>query len=838
MSYVESNFFALTKDDELDKVKSRIYGFQLKSGCDIIGHYIEINSAEDSINISVDRQGMGILYEYRYGDYWAVSNSILYLVDIIKKKKKTLTINQDYLNLFAKINSITTVSYSETLFKEIEVVPANHKIVIEKSSKNLIYRDHKEANHLIMGSAQCFEYIDRWANKWISIIRHLFETESQINIQLSGGFDSRLILALILASKIDLSKVNIESSRSMPEDLSIAEEIAKFYGFKVNNGILNTYPSKLISRDEQYKMNMYFRGGVHKEFLPPTHYRFYTKPLFIFTGYGNMRGWFNDTPAKYIQYLIKNKYFSDEEIDSSLQRIIDRIVDSVDRRMNFDIKKGKNFMNFVYNYTRGRYNYGTSVMASATVNQFILSPILDLECINPTSEMYGEDFNLLFAYIYERFSPGLLNFRFSGKRNISKETLEIAKRLNGQKKFNRNDSTTIESFNFQINKYNDKSNQIGNELKERILERVDVSQHDELYRYIGSRYVNAAKEELNSKARHNEKSLFCLHSIAELIGGGGLFQAFDANKIISKEELKKLLSTEPVQLELTKLSTFHKGRISVKVKQFTFELALLKSLTKRLYVFLSAVGTSNAPYPLFHRVTWAKNFDGICLYIDDPTRLLTNKFAPTFYFGTRDNDAAKELLEIIKRVQKLYSIENENVCFISSSNGGFASIYISNLLPKCKCIALNPQIAIPYFSKNRNLSIDKELSISFDDRNIFGRIYLFHIIRSTSTKFFLFFNLACNFDKEQYMLFCIKNNILARKDPGIHIISRNITILLVNIPYLNNPHQVQLEENTCRYIDRLLDSNKFKENDPVFDFIINITKKIFELDAQLRQIKQ
>lgn len=250
------------------------------------------------------------------------------------------------------------------------------------------------------------------------------------------------------------------------------------------------------------------------------------------------------------------------------------------------------------------------------------------------------------------------------------------------------------------------------------------------------------------------------------------------------------------------------------------------------------MGTSNAPYPLFHRVTWAKNFDGICLYIDDPTRLLTDKFAPTFYFGTKDNDASKELLEIIKRVQKLYSIENENVSFISSSNGGFASIYISNLLPKSKCIALNPQIAIPYFSKNRNLPIDKKLNISFDDRNIFGRIYLFHIIRSTSTKFFLFFNLACNFDKEQYMLFCIKNNILARKDPGIHKISRNITILLANIPYLNNPHQVQLEENTCRYIDRLLDGNEIKENDPVYDFIINITKKNFELDAQLRQIKR
>mgnify|MGYP005970925849 FL=1 len=88
MSYVETNFFVLTKDDELDKVKSRIYGFQLKSGCDKIGHYIEINSSADSINIFVDRQGMGILYEYRYGDFWAVSNSILCLVDIIKKERK------------------------------------------------------------------------------------------------------------------------------------------------------------------------------------------------------------------------------------------------------------------------------------------------------------------------------------------------------------------------------------------------------------------------------------------------------------------------------------------------------------------------------------------------------------------------------------------------------------------------------------------------------------------------------------------------------------------------------------------------------------------------------
>ncbi len=517
MSFIKSNFFVISKDDDLTKIQSKIYGYQLHHGKDKLGHYVKISCNIDWINISVDQYGMGIVFEYKSDDYWAISNSFYLLTEYISKKNKPLSINQEYLNLFAKINAITTVTYSETLFKEISIVPSNRELRIFKTTKGLIYKDFKEEPHLPMGSAESLEYIDKWANKWISVIKSLVDSGNQINLQLSGGFDSRLVLALILAAKIDFSKINVESSKSMPEDLGIAEEIAKFYGFKVNNGLIEKFKHSVISKEDQYNINMYFRGGLHKEFLPPTHYKFYEKPLFILAGYGNMRGWFNDTPERYIRFLIKNKYVINEDIDKSLENIVTKAINNIYTRMNFDIPKGKNFMNFVYNYTRGRYNYGSSVMASASVNQYILSPILDLECINPTSELYGDDFNLLFAYIYERFAPDLLKFRFNNNRAIPKQTIETARKLNARQSFiviNQQNATTFETQN------NTKIKNLGlrkKDLRERILDSFENAEVNIVNKYIGNVYLNLAKEEFDSKIRHNEKGLFCLHSLAESI---------------------------------------------------------------------------------------------------------------------------------------------------------------------------------------------------------------------------------------------------------------------------------------------------------------------------------
>lgn len=518
MSFAKSNFFVVSRDDDLSKVQSKIYGFQIHHGVDDVGHFVKISASKEWINVSVDPYGMGILFLYQDDDYWAVSNSFYLLSEYVVRLNKKLTVNKDYLNLFAKVNAITTVSYSETLFNEITVVPSNRELRIFKQTKGLTYKNYKEKDHFLMGSEASLDFIDKWANKWISIIRGLANSGNQINVQLSGGFDSRLVLAIVLASGIDLNTVNVESSKSMPEDLSIAEDIAKFYGFQVNNGILDNYRNSRISKESQYMMNLYYRGGVHKEFLPPTHYKFYDKPLFILAGYGNMRGWFNDTPERYISYLHRTKYIEKEDIAKSLDRIITKTVDDVYKRMNCGIPKGEKFMNFVYNYTRGRYNYGSSVMASATVNQFILSPILELACVNPISKELGEDFNLLFAYIYQRFAPDLLKFKFNNGRSISKETVEVAKRLNEIKPFEI--KTKLDDFSFECqNNTKEKSLSLSSlDIRDRILNSFGTSEVAIINGYVGENYIDLAITEFNSKTRHNEKSLFCLHCLSQLIG--------------------------------------------------------------------------------------------------------------------------------------------------------------------------------------------------------------------------------------------------------------------------------------------------------------------------------
>lgn len=517
MNYISSNLFVISADDDLDKIQSRLYGYQATNGSIDIGHYVRVRCDRENINLFVDKAGMGLLFEYRCDGYWAYSNSFVLLAQYISRKNKALTINREYIALFAKINSITTVSYKETLFKEITLVPSNREIRIFKATKGVVYKNWKENSHIQIGTPESFEYIDRWANRWISFLRYLVKNNYQVNLQLSGGFDSRVVLALALASNINFNYINIESSTSMLEDLEIAKQICSHFKLNVNSGLLDKFKKTRISRSQEFYMNLYYRGCLHKEFLPPTHYRRFTKPVFIFSGYGNMRGWFNDSDSKYYQYICKNSLIGTDNIQESLKNILYNSINEVYERMNYEIPIGRNFMNFVYNYTRGRYNYGTSVMASASMNQFICSPILDLQQINPLQEN-SNDFNLLFAYIYNRFAPDLLNFPFSGNRCIDQQTIDKAKSLN-KKRFLI--ETNSNEFNISLQDiYLPSVNENINELTSIEIMKwwlsCEVNRKAIAY-HIGSEYYDKALQVLSENKRHSEKEIFCLFALVNTI---------------------------------------------------------------------------------------------------------------------------------------------------------------------------------------------------------------------------------------------------------------------------------------------------------------------------------
>lgn len=246
----------------------------------------------------------------------------------------------------------------------------------------------------------------------------------------------------------------------------------------------------------------------------------------------------------------------------------------------------------------------------------------------------------------------------------------------------------------------------------------------------------------------------------------------------------------------------------------------LGSQTKKIYIFFSAIGVSGKKYPIFNRISWSNSFDGIKIYFDDPTRNEIN-FAPCFYFGKKDKNYLEYFIYIIKCIQKKYDIKNENLHFISSSNGGFASLYLCNKFRDSKCIVFCPQFDIILYLKKKIHILNKKLSIDLNDDEFQDRRQVYNIINNSDSKFIIYSNIACESDKEQIEAFCKKNDLQYKC--GLQKI-KNFYLILAEINS-NSPHLVQPDEEFCFFLDNI-------ENYSISDASKIVDKFIFLLKSE------
>ena len=108
----------------------------------------------------------------------------------------------------------------------------------------------------------------------------------------------------------------------------------------------------------------------------------------------------------------------------------------------------------------------------------------------------------------------------------------------------------------------------------------------------------------------------------------------------------------------------------------------------------------------FDRISWHQYFNGCCINIEDPTYKIRNvNSCWGGYFGDEKNCYIDGVEMILRKIQEIYGIPNTRVFFISSSAGGFASLYICARNEGYKCLIRNPQI----FLGNRELGEIKKL---------------------------------------------------------------------------------------------------------------------------------
>ena len=207
--------------------------------------------------------------------------------------KYNLTFNKDFGDNFI-ITYLLTYSLDETLINEIKQIPNDSFIVIKIKTRIIkIYNINYQENTIPLESKKGLNIIDNWIDKWGYIIRSLKNKGCNLSMDLSGGFDTRLLLSIFLNSGIDINDILVFSSSAKTHshdiDLSIAKNISEKYGFKINNLKFFDDATNLNTKISLYN-TIYSKLGFHKEFY--LQKKIHNKSIFKFSGNGgeDLRG--------------------------------------------------------------------------------------------------------------------------------------------------------------------------------------------------------------------------------------------------------------------------------------------------------------------------------------------------------------------------------------------------------------------------------------------------------------------------------------------------------------------------------------------------------------------
>jgi len=447
---IEKNFFVLDSNN-LEKIQSIMYGYSVsKKGIltnnyyrklgyyekpDPQGVYVMIRKIGEEIRIDQDFYGgFGLyIFENKNTGYFALSNSFLLLEEYLIGKQN-FTFNKEFSDNLI-ISYLSTASIYETTVNEINLIPSNAFIVlnIKKKTLNIHYIDYKE-NSVPFESEESFKIIDKWVDKWSYILHSLKKQTNNIKLDLSGGFDTRSVLAILLNSGIDMNEILVNSINDTlythEEDFKIASYISKIFGFKLNNLILNTNGTNLSIKDS-ILLTIYTKLGFHKELYLNT--KFFFKPIFRFTGNGgeSVRRLHYVPIKKYIEEICSNakeiKGHHEEFYNSSL-RLCNRSIALLKqkKKYNNDYEITEDF------YYKGeiRHHYGKAALELFLVNQYTLHPLIDPDIHQIKLDINKNSAHDLVAYIYVRFAHDLAFIPFERKRELNQESVKKAEKLN------------------------------------------------------------------------------------------------------------------------------------------------------------------------------------------------------------------------------------------------------------------------------------------------------------------------------------------------------------------------------------------------------------------------
>ena len=450
----EDNFFIIDSQN-LDSISTKLYGFciqdngiydesnrpeDLKQKLNGRGTYVYVERTGGKITLLQDFVGCYGLYIYNKDGRFVLSNSFLRLSEYLRTRVR-LSLNRDYANHFLTFG-LSSLSYSHTLLNEVEILPRNAivNIDIEAAKYELEYIDYHE-NSIWLNSPEGMEILDRWFTRWTGFFRGLRSVTPNIEADLSGGLDSRMVFVLFSKSGIDLNKVCIRcyqgKNYTFDEDYKMSSGIAAAMGFTLNDESGFTGERLNFSLEDSLRIPFFSKMQTHNQMQHKLSR--YENTHFKITGGGG------ETVRDYWHSRITAKNFMDSmsahawafsgslraELRASTKRILQDHIEAINKKTGLPF--GEWPSSLFYRETWQRYHHGQEAVESFLANEYKISPLMDWELQSlRLNDPECPDNNLLMATIYERFAPELLNFPFTKNESISQTTRDFARTISAK----------------------------------------------------------------------------------------------------------------------------------------------------------------------------------------------------------------------------------------------------------------------------------------------------------------------------------------------------------------------------------------------------------------------
>lgn len=213
----------------------RAQGFDVPPGRD--GCYTVFRQVEGAFEAGTDARGLRRLFLFRRGRMWALSSSLYGLVTYLRTRGVRIRPHRSLLAPLSVRASITTQSStSQTFFEDIQLVPS---FCVVRFPRGFPRVEALPATEPAADYADTLRhYLSTWSSRFATLADH---ERTHFTLDLSGGLDSRVVMAFAIASgrmTSDPRKFRVVSQQRMPKDYQAASRIAEQYALPLNGPAL------------------------------------------------------------------------------------------------------------------------------------------------------------------------------------------------------------------------------------------------------------------------------------------------------------------------------------------------------------------------------------------------------------------------------------------------------------------------------------------------------------------------------------------------------------------------------------------------------------------------